>query len=124
MSNLPVSSKYRSRPHDPVDDDERESVVARVNLAFEQGALDDGRYRHALDATFAAKTLGELLPVVELLPVQATHNVPAIVSEGSVGGRPGELSEAHKPGNRTVMTVIGGVAAALLVLIVLLVILL
>lgn len=123
MSNLPISSKYRSRPHDPVDDRERESVVARVNEAFERGVIDDWAFRRALDATFAAKTLGELAPVVEQLPAQATHDVPAIVQQGS-GGRPGEVSQARTPANKTVATVIGGIAAAILVLVVLLVILL
>ena len=58
-SDLPISSKYRSTPDAPVDDRERDSLVARVNDAFEQGKLDDWTYRRALGTVFAAKTLGE-----------------------------------------------------------------
>ena len=49
MSNLPISSKYVSTPDKPVDERERESVVARVNAAFEGGQLDDLDYRRFLD---------------------------------------------------------------------------
>ncbi|WP_052462137.1 DUF1707 SHOCT-like domain-containing protein [Nigerium massiliense] len=122
MSNLPISSKYRSTPQAPVDDRERESIVARVNAAFEQGKLDDWTYRRALDAAFAAQTLGELAPVVEQLPPQATYDVPAIVDQGT--RPPGEVSEIRAPANKTVMTVVGGVAAAIVLLVVLLVVLL
>lgn len=123
-SDLPISSKYRSTPDAPVDDRERDSLVARVNDAFEQGKLDDWTYRRALDTVFAAKTLGELVPVVEELPAHPTHQVPAIVEDSTTGGRPGELSEAKAPSGRTVATVIGGIAAALVILVILLVILL
>lgn len=122
MSNLPISSKYRSTPNVPVDDRERDSVVARVNAAFESGAVDDWTYRQLLDTAFSATTLGQLAPVVEKLPPAATYAVPAIVEEGS--GRPGELTSARAPSGRTVLALVGTIAAAIVVLVVLLAILL
>jgi len=54
MSNLPISSKYRSTPDAPVTDAEREALVARLNAAYEAGKLDDDAYRGHLDRVFAA----------------------------------------------------------------------
>nr|NLI48982.1 DUF1707 domain-containing protein [Propionibacterium sp.] len=117
MSNLPISSKYVSTPGKPVDERERESVVARVNAAFEAGQLDDLDYRRYLDIAFRARTLGELRPVVERLPAVAPHATPGNIEPASV--RPGELSEARQPGGRTI-ALLGGVVVAAIVLLVLL----
>lgn len=122
MSNLPISSKYVSTPDKPVDAVEREAVVARVNAAFESGALDDLDYRRCLDLAFAARTLGQLRPVVEALPPVATYDTPANIEQAPV--QPGQLAPAGTPANRTLVLAAGGVAAALLVLIVLLAMLL
>lgn len=118
MSNLPISSKYRSNPGGAVDNQEREALVARVNDAFTQGAIDDFAYREMLDQVFAAHNLGQLAPVVERLPAQATHQQPAIVAQ-SPSGKPGELAPAQAPSNKLVLGVVGVTAIAIVLLILL-----
>ena len=67
-SNLPISSPYRSKPDAPVTDAERDRLNARLNAAYTAGTLDQDDYRARLDLLFAAKRLGDLVPVVEGLP--------------------------------------------------------
>lgn len=119
-SNLPISSPYRSTPDAPVTDAERDRLNARLNAAYTAGTLDQEDYQARLDRLFAAKRLGELVPVVEGLPPLPTYSNPAIVT--SSGGQPGELSESRPPGRLTAV-VIGGVAAAILLVAILLVLL-
>ncbi len=119
-SNLPISSPYRSTPDAPVTDAERDRLNARLNAAYTAGTLDQDDYQARLDVLFAAKRLGELVPVVEGLPPLPTYSNPAIVA-GS-GGQPGELSESRPPGRLTAV-VVGGVAAAILIVAILLVLL-
>ncbi|GAB3624315.1 hypothetical protein GCM10027418_23990 [Mariniluteicoccus endophyticus] len=120
MSNLPISSKYRSRPNDPVPDAERNDLSARLNDAFTKGSIGQDQYDQMLDRVFDAKNLGELAPVVELLGKPSTHDTPALVQQAPQG-RPGELAEGVKPSlPATTMVVAGvvglGVVAILLLL--------
>ena len=122
-SNLPISSPYRSTPDAPVTDAERDRLSARLNAAYTAGTLDQDDYRARLDLLFAAKRLGELVPVVDGLPPLPTHlsvSSPAIVANSS--GEPGELSESRPPGMLTA-AVVGGVAVAILLIVILLVVL-
>lgn len=120
MSNLPISSPYRSTPGEPVSDAEREQLTTRLNDAFSKGSLSHDDYSARLDQLYAAQTLGELVPVVDGLPPRETHETPAIVSTGE--GNPGELTQAR---NGTRMTLVaGGATLGVLVLIVILVLLL
>ena len=119
-SNLPISSPYRSTPDAPVTDAERDRLNARLNAAYTAGTLEQEDYQARLDRLFAAKRLGELVPVVEGLPPLPTYSNPAIVT--SSGGQPGELSESRPPGRLTAV-VVGGVAAAILLVAILLVLL-
>ena len=119
-SNLPISSPYRSTPDAPVTDAERDRLSARLNAAYTAGTLDQDDYRARLDLLFAAKRLGELVPVVDGLPPLPTHSSPAIVENSN--GQPGELSESRPPGRLTA-AVVGGVAAAILLIVILLVVL-
>ena len=111
MSNLPISSKYRSRPDDPVPESERNDLSARLNDEFAAGRIDQDTYDDLLNRVFDAKSLGDLAPVVEVLGKPSTHNVPAIVAEAS-GGRPGELSESRRPDNRQTLMLVGAVGGA------------
>ena len=72
-SNLPISSPYRSTPDAPVTDAERDRLNARLNAAYTAGTLDQDDYQARLDVLFAAKRLGELVPVVEGLPPLPTY---------------------------------------------------
>ena len=119
-SNLPISSPYRSTPDAPVTDAERDRLNVRLNAAYTAGTLDQEDYQARLDRLFAAKRLGELVPVVEGLPPLPTYSNPAIVT--SSGGQPGELSESRPPGRLTAV-VVGGVAVAILLVAILLVLL-
>lgn len=112
-SDLPISSPYRSTPERPVDDDERNRLSTRLNAAFEAGGLEADEYRSRLDRLFAARTLGELVPVVQGLPPLPTYADPALVA--STGGRPGELAPARSAQGLTVVAVAGLAGAVLLV---------
>ena len=123
MAELPRSSKYRATPNAPLDDDERNRLVERLNAAFEADEVPADEYRRLLDVLFGATTLGQVKEVVEALPGTATHAVPAIVDVGV--GRPGELSEARAPSGAMVAKVAaGGVVALVLLLVIVLALLL
>ena len=113
MSELPISSPYRSRPDAPVTDSERELLSARLNTAYADGRLDADDYQARLDTLFAASTLGQLVPVVDGLPPAPTYDSPAIVAP--TGGTPGELSEA-RPAGGVSLGVVVGVSAAVVVI--------
>ena len=118
MSDLPISSPYRSTPGAPVSDAERNQLNVRLNDAFAAGALDPDDYQQRLDGLFAARRMGELAVVVEGLPPLQTYRDPAIVA--SVGGRPGELTEA-RPGHRLTLAVVSSLAVVLVVVLLLIV---
>ncbi|WP_152361868.1 DUF1707 SHOCT-like domain-containing protein [Microlunatus speluncae] len=121
MSELPISSPYRSKPAEPVSDDERDRLSRRLNTAFTDGALTQEEYQSRLDQLFAARQLGELVPVVQGLPPLQTYENPAIVDTGT--GRPGELAEPRS-GNRLAVIAVGavvGVVALIAILIVILI---
>lgn len=80
---LPPSSKYIQRSADPVDDTERDSITRRLNEAFADGRISHDQYAADMDLVYAARTLGELVPVIERLPA-AADNVPAIVEQGKL----------------------------------------
>lgn len=107
--DLPISSKYRSTPDEPVTEEERTRLSTQLNDAFTDGKIDQTTYGELLDRVFGARRLGDLVPVVEVLGKPATHDVPAIVAEGS-GGRPGELSEARPAPVRGTLFLVGGIA--------------
>jgi hypothetical protein len=119
MAELPRSSKYRAMPDAPLPDDERNSLVERLNAAFERGEVSPDDYPRLLDTVFGATTLGQVVPVVEAVPGVATHEVPAIIEQGA--GRPGELSEARQPSGALVAKLAaGGVVALVLLLVIIL----
>jgi hypothetical protein len=113
VSELPISSPYRSRPDAPVTDAEREQLSARLNTAYTDGRLDADDYQARLDTLFAASTLGQLVPVVDGLPPATTYDSPAIVGQGT--GTPGELSEA-RDARGVSLGVIMAVAAVIVIL--------
>ena len=121
MSDLPISSPYRSTPDAPVADGEREQLNSRLNAAYTAGSLDADDYQARLDQLFAARRMGELLPVVEGLPPLQTYDSPSIVA--STGGRPGEVSVARSAGGVS-MIAVGGIAALVVIVVILLLVLL
>ncbi len=73
-------------------------MTKRVSDAFADGRLDTDAYRQSMDVIYAAKTLGELVPVVEQLPAAAV-NTPAIVGEGNLpAGQVGEIRTPARVG--------------------------
>ncbi|WP_375429880.1 DUF1707 domain-containing protein [uncultured Friedmanniella sp.] len=103
-----------------VTETERDQLNARLNAAYTSGSLDADDYQARLDQLFAARTLGELVPVVSGLPALRTYADPALVE--STGGQPGELAPSRDT-NRLTLLVVGGVALAVVVLAVLLLVL-
>ncbi|HJE51613.1 MAG TPA: DUF1707 domain-containing protein [Tessaracoccus flavescens] len=77
---LPPSSKYIQRSGDPLDEVERDSITKRLNAAFADGRITHDEYAEHMDTLYAARTLGDLVPVIEKLPAAAT-SVPAIVEQ-------------------------------------------
>jgi hypothetical protein len=119
MNELPISSPYRSTPDAPVTESERNALNARLNAAFEAGALDSDDFAGRLDRLFAAQRLGELVPVVEGLPPLPTYNGPSF---GGAGGTPGQLSESRNA-TRPALLVVGVLVAVVLLVAILLLIL-
>jgi hypothetical protein len=116
-----MSSPYRSNPDAAVTDADRTELNARLNTAFESGALDAEDYQHRLDQLFAAQRMGELAAVAEGLPPLQTYAIPAIV-EGAPAGIPGQLAPAAA-GTRLAV-VAGGVVVGVALLVALLLVLL
>ena len=112
MSELPISSPYRSTPDAPVSEAERNNLNTRLNDAFESGTLEAEDYQSRLDLLFAAQRLGELVPVVQGLPPLQTYDTPSIVDFGT--GQPGELSES-RPAERIALIVIAVVGVLFLI---------
>lgn len=83
---LPPSSKYLQRAGDPVDDVERESLTARLNAAYADGTLQHDQYSLAMDAVYGARTLGDLVPVVEQLPPPPVNEPALVVQSGPPAG--------------------------------------
>jgi uncharacterized protein DUF1707 len=121
MSEVPISSPYRSTPDAPVTEDERNRLSSRLNAAFTAGSIDADSYSERLDRIFAAQRMGELLPVVEGLPPLSTYDSPAIVANTG-GGQPGELAPAKSGTNLTLVavTAIGGVVVLIAILLLIL----
>lgn len=117
-SDVPLSSPYRSTPEAAVSEEERNRLSSRLNAAFEAGTLDADEYQVRLDRLFAARRLGELVPVVQGLPPLPTYADPALVA--GTGGRPGELAPARS-GNGLTLVAVGGIAVAVLLLVLVLV---
>src|SRR6476661_282403 len=112
VSNLPISSPYRSTPNAPVSDAEREQLNVRLNAAYTAGSIDEDDYQSRLNVLFAAQRMGELVPVVEGLPPLQTYTSPPMVA--STGGRPGEVSVSRNAGGISLLAV-GGVAALIII---------
>ena len=121
MDNLPISSRYRSAPNEPVTEAERTRLSEQLNAAFETGAIDQETFSSLLDQVFGAQRLGELTGVVAVLGKPPTHQVPAIVEQV---GRPGELAPARTPSARGQLLLIGGIGGLALILIAVLLIVL
>jgi hypothetical protein len=117
VSELPISSPYRSTPDAPVSDGERDQLSARLNNAFEAGSIDADVYRARLDQLFAAQRMGELLPVVQGLPPLQTYDSPAIIAGGS--GEPGQLSQSADA-SRVALIGVGVVGLSVLIIAILL----
>ena len=112
MSKLPPSSRYLQRADEPVDETEREALSKRVSDAFADGRLESDSYQQSMDVIYGAKTLGELVPVVEQLraaPLETT----ATVGEGKLpAGQTGEIRAPARIG----MVAVGAVAGVVTLL--------
>ena len=119
MSELPISSPYRSTPQAPVTESERNQLSARLNAAYEAGALDSDDFAVRLDRLFAARQMGELLPVVEGLPPLPTYQGPTF---GAGSSAPGQVSDGRNA-TRLSLAVIAVLVAVIVLIAVLLIIL-
>lgn len=122
MSELPISSPYRSTPDAPVTEFERNTLNARLNAAFEAGSLDSDDFAARLDRLFAAQRMGELVPVVQGLPPLPTYEGPTF-GDASGTGVPGQLSDSRSATRMTLAIIAVLVAVVLLIAILLIVLL-
>lgn len=122
--DLPISSKYRSTPNEPVSEAERTQLSDQLNAAYTAGTIDQTTYSELLDQVFGAQKLGDLVGVVEVLGKPATHQVPAIIAEGRAEGRPGELAEANRPSRGATVALVGGIGVLAVIAVVVLLLLL
>lgn len=113
---LPPSSKYLQRSADPVDETERESLTRRLNEAFADGRLTHDEYARDMDTVYAARNLGDLVPVIERLPA-AVENTPAIVGQGTLPA--GQVTEARNLA--PIGLLVGGVGVVLVAMIAILI---
>ncbi|MDO5094080.1 MAG: DUF1707 domain-containing protein [Propionibacteriaceae bacterium] len=105
MNKLPPSSKYVQRAGDAVDEVERDALTRRVSDAYAEGRMELAEYQDAMQVIYQAKTLGELVPVVETLPAPIV-DTPAIVGTGHLPA--GQVNVSRPPSN----IVLIGLAAA------------
>ena len=120
MSKLPLSSRYLQRADEPIDETERETLSKRVSDAFADGRLESDSYQQSMDVIYGAKTLGELVPVVEQLPAAALET-PAIVGEGKLlAGQTGEIRAPARIGMVAVRAMAGVVTLLAIVAVLLL----
>jgi hypothetical protein len=77
---------------------DREKVVAQLNEAFSEGRLDVGELDERVAAAYAAKTLGELVPLTADLPAPSSGRAPARRPAASPAPAPRSPDEHH--GNR------------------------
>jgi Domain of unknown function (DUF1707) len=75
---------------------DRERVVAQLNDAFTEGRLDVGELDERVAAAYAAKTLGELVPLTADLPATGGR---APVRRAAASPTPGPTPDEHH-GNR------------------------
>jgi hypothetical protein len=79
--------------HDParmrVSDDDRHKVAEVLRTAAGEGRLDLHELDERLEATYAAKTYGDLVPLTADLPVRPTDGLPTL---------PGQVAPANRPG--------------------------
>ncbi len=113
VSNLPMSSPYRSQPDKPVTETVREDFTQRLNDAFTEGDVPQDEYRVMLDGVYAADTYGQLAPIAERLPVKQTYQQPGIVATESTSA-PGEVTP-HREQLGLSLWVMAGAAVALLI---------
>lgn len=121
MPELSRSSRFVATPHVALTEAERTDLVERLNGAYAEGLVSAEDYGRDLDRLFSAQTLGDVAPVVALLPAKATHEVPAVVGVGE--GKPGELAPIAAPfqarGALVTLGAIGGVVLVLLLVLLL-----
>ena len=112
MSKLPPSSKYLQRGQDAVNEAERDSLSRRASDAFEDGRIELPDYQEAMRVIYAAKTLGDLTSVVEMLPAPAVRT-PAIVGVGALPA--GQVNQARPPA-RTGVVLVGAFVGLMVIL--------
>jgi hypothetical protein len=84
-----------SEARDPAvraSDADRDAVAARLRDAHAEGRLTPEEFDQRLDATFAARTLGDLAPLTADLPAPAS--APARTGDEPVAGHPARREES------------------------------
>jgi len=110
----PSSQPPGSQPQLRASDAERDRVASVLNDALAEGRLSPQEHAERLDRIYAAKTQGELVPVIEDLPAPGGQPAPA----RGPAGRPSRIicvfGGAMRKGNwrvpraTTIVTVFGG----------------
>lgn len=113
MPKLPPSSKYLQQADAIVDDTEREALTKQLSDAYADGRLQQDEYMSSLDTIYQARTLGELVPVVEHLPAKV-DDIPKGVAVASTVAA-GEVNQTRNI-VAPALVVVGTLIALLMVL--------
>ncbi|MFT8396677.1 DUF1707 SHOCT-like domain-containing protein [Propionibacterium sp.] len=123
MSGLPIESSYSREPSRPISDAERDEFTTRLNSAYERGDIPVETYQQTMDSLYAARTVGELVPLTAVLPARYRTTDPA-GSGSEVELKPGEVNvPVTRPDTHSkLVRLVLGSAAAIVVIVILLVI--
>jgi DUF1707 SHOCT-like domain len=81
-----VSEQDSSGSDMRASDAERDAVVGRLNRAVGEGRLTMDEFSGRLELAYAARTRGDLDPLLRDLPTDSESAVPAVTSGTAVGG--------------------------------------
>lgn len=124
MSQLPIGSRPPRDPQRPVTEGQRNDLTARLNTAYERGDLSLDDYQRLLGDAFEAKTIGQLVPVIEKLPARYRVSDAPQGAALDTNLAPGEVNQArHRADLSLPMAKLGIAIAAAAALIVIAVVL-
>ncbi|QYX79760.1 DUF1707 SHOCT-like domain-containing protein [Streptomyces akebiae] len=101
MPDLPAAADLRA------SDADRERVSEQLRDALAEGRLDLEEFEERLDATYKARTYGELAPITRDLPGAGAVAPPAVVPQPSVSLVKGPAEEASWPER-----IVGGIGSS------------
>lgn len=104
-----MSEQDNSPPDVRASDAERDAVVGRLNQAVGEGRLTMDEFSERLEHAYAARTRGDLDPLLRDLPAEVGGAVPATSGTAVVSGGSAAGDGQGKGGTRWNISPIGGI---------------